>query len=101
MNVVKYVSKQIIPNTYLKNHSLVQRELLQLVYSDLCGPLKEESIRISIYILTFIDDYTRKSFIFVLESNSQVFEKLMNLTNYAEKQQKVSLLKLRTDNGGE
>jgi len=37
---------------------------LQLVHSDLCGPMQHKSFDGSRYFLTFIDDYTRKVFLY-------------------------------------
>ena len=34
--------------------------VLQLIHSDLCGPLEEKTIGGAWYVLTFIDDYSRK-----------------------------------------
>ena len=34
-------------------------ELLEIVHSDLCGPMQVESVGGSKYMLTFTDDYSR------------------------------------------
>ena len=39
----------------------VQREVLGLIHSDLIGPIKPSTIGGKNYILTFIDDRTRRS----------------------------------------
>lgn len=43
------------------------KELLQLVHSDVCGPMENTSIGGSRYILTFIDDFSKKTFVYFLQ----------------------------------
>ena len=43
-------------------------KLLELVHSDVRGPLKEKSFGSGIYFVTFIDDHSRKLWIRVLKS---------------------------------
>ena len=40
---------------------------LDIVHSDLCGPMQTPSIGGSHYVLTFIDEYTRKTWAFLLK----------------------------------
>ena len=40
-----------------------EKELLEIVHSDLCGPIHTPLIGGSHYVLTFIDDYTRKTWV--------------------------------------
>ena len=37
------------------------RQLLELVHSDVCGPINPKSLGGNRYYLTFVDDYSRKS----------------------------------------
>ena len=43
------------------------REKLQLVHSDICGPMPEKSLNGSRYFVTFIDDSTRFCWVYLLE----------------------------------
>ena len=75
---------------------------LQLVHSDLCGPLPA-SIGKNIYFITFIDDYSRFCWVYLLKRRNaatvtEVFEKWLNLTQNESNQR---LKALRTDGGGE
>jgi transposase InsO family protein len=45
---------------------------------DVCGPMKNESIGGAKYFLTFIDDKTRKMFVYFLKSKDQVFAKFQD-----------------------
>ncbi|KAF2887941.1 hypothetical protein ILUMI_18233 [Ignelater luminosus] len=49
-------------------------KVLELIHSDLCGPI-EKSCSGARYLLTFIDDFIRKTFGYVLKNKSEVFEK--------------------------
>ncbi|KAJ8886987.1 hypothetical protein PR048_013201 [Dryococelus australis] len=46
-------------------------EPLQLVHSDICDPMEEQSIRGSQYFFTLIDDYNRKVFVYFLISKNE------------------------------
>ena len=48
---------------------------LELVHSDVCGPLQVESIGGSRYSVTFIDDYSRCVSVFFIKHKTEVFEK--------------------------
>ena len=48
---------------------------LELVHSDVCGPLQTESIGGSRYFVTFIDDYSRCVSVYFIKHKTEVFEK--------------------------
>ena len=50
-------------------------ELLELVHSDVCGPLKVKSFSGALYFVTFIDDCSRKLRVYALKTKDQVLEK--------------------------
>ena len=52
------------------------RRKLQLVHSDVCGPMPTESICGSRYFITFVDDYSRCCAVHFLKSMSKVPDKL-------------------------
>ena len=47
-------------------------ELLELVHSDLCGPMKTKTLGGALYFFTFIDDCSRKHWDYVLKTKDQV-----------------------------
>src|SRR5688572_33443490 len=49
------------------------KSTLEYVHSDLWGPSREPSIGGSRYLLTIIDDYSRKVWVFFLKSKDEVF----------------------------
>ena len=52
-------------------------------------------------MLTFIDDYTRKTWVFFLKYKSEVFQKFCYFKSLVEKQSGQYIKVLRTDRGGE
>ena len=75
-------------------------EKLQLVHSDVCGPMSTESIGGKKYFVTFTDDYSRCCSVYFMKHKSEVLEKFKDFeTTTACSGERIR--KLRTDNGGE
>ncbi|KAH9316607.1 hypothetical protein KI387_025234 [Taxus chinensis] len=74
---------------------------LDLVHSDVSGPFPSPSFTRALYILTFIDEFSRYTWVYFLKLKSEVFEHFQNFKALAEKQVERSIKVLRTDNGGE
>lgn len=74
---------------------------LQLVHSDICGPMETESHGGNRYFITFIDDYSRKFWVYFLKQKSDAFTVFKDFNVHVEKQSGYSLKLLRTDRGGE
>ena len=49
------------------------RKPLKLVHTDVCGKLEASSLSGGQYFLTFIDDYSRYIWIYILKHKSEVF----------------------------
>lgn len=75
--------------------------LLDIIHTDIAGPLKTTSIGGSKYYMKFQDDFRRMSFVFFLKSTHEVFEKFMDFQSLVEKQVGKKIKVLRSDNGGE
>lgn len=75
--------------------------VLDLVHSDVCGPVEVPSLGGSRFFVTFIDDATRKVFVYCLESKGQVTEVYEQFKSLVERQTGRKLKVLRTDNGTE
>ena len=74
---------------------------LELVHSDLCGPLPSASFYGIKYFLTFIDDYSKRTWVYFLKLKSEVFNMFLAYKALVEKQSGHQIIKLRSDNGGE
>ena len=53
------------------------------------------------YCVTFIDDYSRKTWIYFLKAKSEAFERFREFKTLVENQTRKKIQVLRTDNGGE
>jgi transposase InsO family protein len=65
------------------------------------GPFPQPSISKARYVLTFIDDFSRFTWVFFLKLKSEVFECLIEFKALAENESGCKIKILRTDNGGE
>ena len=74
---------------------------LELIHSDLCGPMNVDSIGGSKYLLTSTDDYTRYVTVYFIRSKSEVFSKFVEYVSRVENETGLRLRAIRTDNGGE
>lgn len=74
---------------------------IQLVHSDICGPMSTQSIGDAKYMLTFIDDYSRKKFVYFLKSKHEVANTFNKFKSLVENQTGNKLKTIRTDNGTE
>ena len=75
-------------------------ELLEIVHSDICGPMSQDSFSGTKYFITFTDDKCRQSTIYFLKSKGEVFSRFQEYKAYAEKQTGKYLKILRIDNRG-
>lgn len=74
-------------------------KLLEIIHSDVCGPMQNKSINGSRYMLTFIDDFSRKVFVYFLKQKNEVLSKFKEFKALVENQTGERIKVLRTDNG--
>jgi transposase InsO family protein len=77
------------------------QEQLQLVHSDICGPLETPSLSSALYFITFIDDYSRKTWVYFLKHKSEAFVVFQEFKALVEKESRKCIKTLHTDNVGE
>ncbi|KAH9705144.1 Integrase catalytic domain-containing protein [Citrus sinensis] len=75
------------------------KQTLDYVHSDLWGPSQVPSHGGARYFITFIDDYSRRVWVYVLKYKNEAFEKFKEWTALMENQTEKRLKRLRTDNG--
>ena len=61
------------------------KEPLELVHSDVCGPLNTQARGGYEYFVTFIDDYSRFGYVYLMARKSETFEKFKEFRAEAEK----------------
>ena len=75
--------------------------MLELIHSDLCefeGIVTREGNR---YIITFIDDFSKYTTIYLLKNKSDAFEKFQDFLKEVEKQFGRKIKRIRSDRGRE
>jgi hypothetical protein len=75
--------------------------ILDLIHTDVCGPMSSASLSGFLYYVTFIDDFSRKSWIFFMKTKGQVFQQFQEFKALVENQTGKKIKVLRFDNGGE
>jgi transposase InsO family protein len=75
--------------------------VLELIHSDVCGPMPSTSINGYVYYVSFIDDYSRKTLVYFLKSKDEVFGKFKEFKALIENLSERKIKTLRSDNGGE
>ncbi|MCO5567417.1 hypothetical protein L7F22_021108 [Adiantum nelumboides] len=74
---------------------------LQLVHSDVCGPMRTPSVGNSLYFVTFIDDFSRFCWVYPLKAKSDVFAIFQHYVSMVENETGCKVQTLRIDRGGE
>ncbi|MCO5614450.1 hypothetical protein L7F22_068732 [Adiantum nelumboides] len=74
---------------------------LQLVHSDVCGPMRTPSVGNSLCFVTFIDDFSRFCWVYPLKAKSDVFAIFQHYVSMVENETGCKVQTLRTDRGGE
>jgi hypothetical protein len=77
------------------------KDVLDLINSDVCSPMLVKSLGVSSYYVIFIDDYSRKTWLYLLETKDEVFSKFQEFKDEIENLTNKKIKTLRTDNGGE
>jgi hypothetical protein len=75
--------------------------ILELIHSDVFGPLFVSSLGKYVYCISFIDDFLRNTWIYLLRKKYEVFDKFKEFKALVENQIENKIKVLRTDNGGE
>ena len=76
-------------------------DLLELVHSDVCGKISDKSIKGAQYFLTFTDEKSRYSWVYIIKTKDQVVQCFLEWKALVEKATKKKVRTFRTDNGGE
>ena len=61
------------------------KEPLKLVHTYLCGPMKEQSQGGNFFFFNFIDDFSRKAWVYFLKNKIETFEKFKEFRAMADK----------------
>ena len=51
------------------------KDILEIIHSDVCGPMSSNSLSRYAYYVSFIDDFSRKTWIYFMKNKDEVFSK--------------------------
>jgi hypothetical protein len=86
---------------FLRVRKEKKSERLELVHIDIWGPAQVPYLGGSRYYVTFIDDATRKTWVYCIRQKSDVFDTFKKWKALVENETRKKLKCLRSDNGGE
>ncbi|KAI3723576.1 hypothetical protein L2E82_35254 [Cichorium intybus] len=75
--------------------------LLDIIHTDVCGPFRSTTKDGTRFYVTFTDDFSRYSYIYLIKHKSDTFEKFKEFKNEVENQLGRKIKMLRSDRGGE
>ena len=86
---------------FKKINEIRTKERGEIIHSDICGPITPSTIGGNRYFISFIDDFTRKSWIFIIKSKDQALNKFKELNKLFINQYNINIKSLVSDGGGE
>lgn len=84
-----------------KHRGTNARELLEIVHTDVCGPMENRSLGGAKYFVTFEDGFSKMAFVYFIKSKDEVFNCFKSFKSMTENQTNHKIKTLRSDNGGE
>lgn len=75
--------------------------LLDVIHTDVCGPMRTSSLGGAFYFVTYTDDFSRKSMVYFIKNKYEVFDTFMEYKALVENQTGKTIKTLRSDNGTE
>ncbi|KAI0494646.1 hypothetical protein KFK09_024787 [Dendrobium nobile] len=88
-------------NSFQKKVEYRASNILELVHTDICGPITPESFSGKRYFITFINDYSRKTWVYFLKETSKTFNVFKKFKAMMDKTTGKLIRALRSDRGGE
>ncbi|RVW36414.1 Retrovirus-related Pol polyprotein from transposon TNT 1-94 [Vitis vinifera] len=76
-------------------------DVLELIHTDICGPFPTPSWNGQQYFITFIDDYSRYGYLYLIHEKSQSLDVFKNFKAEVENQLSKKIKAVRSDRGGE
>ena len=89
-----------IKNPYLKSE-IMTKCMLELIHSNVCGLIPSISFSGYEYYVTFINDYSRNTWISFLKNKSELFGKFEEFKSFIQNHSERIIKRMRSNNGGE
>jgi len=90
-----------LQRAYTRTPSQRAEGVFELIHSDLVGPITPTGYDGARYYVTFTDDYTRLTRVFILKEKSQLMSRLKEFHAWCFAQRGVKIKRIRSDNGKE
>ena len=84
-----------------KSKSFTSKEILELVHTDLCGPMEVQSYKGDRYIMLLVDDYSRMMTVMFLRQKSDALQMFKWYLERFEKEIDKNMKYLISNRGGE
>jgi hypothetical protein len=76
-------------------------QLLEIIYTDICGPFPTLFLNVERYFISFIDDYSRYMYLYFLFDKSEALDTFKSFKVVVEKQKEIKIKILRSNMNGE
>jgi hypothetical protein len=87
--------------TIFPSSDSISDQILDLVHSNVCRHMSSISLGVCDYYVTFIDDHSKKIWIYFLKTKSEVFKRFQEFKDLVGNQTGRNIKVLRSENGGE
>ena len=76
-------------------------DLLEIIHTNVCGPMSFDARGGYRYFLTFTDDLSRYGYIYLIKHKSETFEMFKEIQNEVKNHRNKKIKFIRSDRGGE
>jgi transposase InsO family protein len=76
-------------------------DVLELIHTDICGPFPTANRNGHVYFISFIDDYSRYGYIYLIKEKTQALDTFKSFKSEVELQLNKMIKGVRSDRGGE
>ena len=101
LKCIRCIKGKMARQSFSKESSHHAKQTLDLIHTDVCGPMSTETFGHKKYFLTFIDDHSRYTVVYLLHSKDEVAVKLEEYIAYVSNKFGRKPQVLRSDNGTE
>ena len=74
---------------------------IEIIHFDVCGPMSSNSLSGYAYYVSFIDDFSRKTWVYFMKNKDELFSKFKEFKALIENRTENKIKTFRSDNGGE
>ena len=95
------MGSKLVTSASFKTKEHMTSHPLEIVHTDLCGPIKTKSLQGGYYFMLLIDDYTRMTWVTFLKEKSEAFKNFKIFKAMVENETNQKIKCLRSYNGVE